>query len=391
MALSNAEIVHIENCAPFKYKNEPIRVLHSVFQMNRAGLETMLMNYYRNIDRDILQFDFMLHREEHADYENEIEALGGRIYRMPAISINNLAAYQKALKSFFAEHPEYKVVHSHMDALSAPVLRAAKAAGVSVRIAHSHNNGFEKDKKYPARMIAKQFIPMYATDFWGCSSEALKFMFGETPVDKTEVIPNAIDLNGFGFDVQRRKEVRQQLDIEGKSVIGHIGRFTAQKNHTFLLDIFAEFLKLNAESVLLMVGEGKEKESVIKKTEQLGIAEKVIILEPRKDVASIYAAMDVFVLPSLFEGFGMVLLEAQANGLPCITSDRVSVSSSITDNVKRLSLEKTSEEWANEVKKALLTDNDRMITLAQAKVGLFGIENAAAALQKKYIDLVKCR
>jgi len=245
----------------------PIRILQVVFQMNRAGLETMLMNYYRNIDRQKIQFDFLMCHEGNFDYDAEIRSMGGEIYHIPSITIKKGINSWKALQKFFVIHQEYKIVHCHLDAFSAFVLRAAKKANITIRIAHSHNNGFPLDKKLLLRYIAKSFIPIYATDFWGCSQSALQFMFGKRTVINTKVwiLPNAIDIKKFAYCPEIRLQKRASLKVSNKFVVGHIGRFCAQKNQKFLIDIFCELQHIYHQSVLMLIGTGQDERQLKEK------------------------------------------------------------------------------------------------------------------------------
>lgn len=329
--------------------SKPIRILQIVTQMHRAGLETMLMNYYRHIDRDRIQFDFLVHRNGEFDYDKEILEMGGRIFHIRPIRGNDFVCYLKDLKQFFSLHKELKIVHSHLDALSGFVLAAAKQANVDVRIAHSHNNGFETDNKRWARYFAKQLIPLSATHFWGCSKEAIEFMFGRKVLEsnRSRLVPNAISLNQFSFSQEQRVKMRKQMGLDGKLVVGHIGRFSQQKNHEFLIKIFNELCRKLSNSVLMLIGEGEEKNTILTLAKQLGIEDKVLFLGVRTDIASLLCAMDVFVLPSLFEGLGIVLIEAQAIGVPSVASNCVAKEVNVTGHVKFLSLDDSTGLWVD--------------------------------------------
>ena len=330
-------------------KNSDItcRVLQIVTNMDRAGLETMLMNYYRHIDRSIMQFDFLMHRSDESDYEEEITQLGGRIYRLPAINLKNISGYQKRAVCFFENHHEYKIVHAHMDALSVLPLRAARQSDIPVRIAHSHNNHFDREAKMLIRMLLKKCIPHYATDLFGCSKEAVEFMFGHR---QAHVLHNAIDSAEFSYNEKVREQIREDLGLERKFVVGHVGRFGYQKNHRFLLEIFREIHLLFPESVLLLVGDGKDKTSMQQWVIQNGLQDNVKFLGVCENVPQLLQAMDVFVLPSHFEGLGVVLIEAQAAGLPCFASaDVVSREAKITDLLKFIPLDNGAAYWARQI------------------------------------------
>lgn len=321
----------------------PVRVLHIVTYMGRGGLETMLMNYYRKIDRSLVQFDFLVHRDFEADYDGEILALGGKIHRLPPLNPFN-SGYLNALDGFFAAHPEYKIVHSHLDCMAGIPLKYAKKHGVPVRIAHSHSSNQTKDLKYLLKLHFKRNIRKYATELFACSEEAGKWMFS---TGEFHVLNNAIDAASYAFDPGLREEVRAELKIPANAfVIGHVGRFAPPKNHRFLANIIAEAIKQKENTVALLVGDGELRRQIEKQVQDLGIADKVIFTGVRSDVNRLLQAMDVFVLPSHFEGLGIVAVEAQASGLPCIVSDGVSSECKKTDLVHQIPLSAGAKKWA---------------------------------------------
>lgn len=326
---------------------QPVRVLQVVTNMDRGGLETMLMNYYRQIDRSALQFDFLTHRTAKAAYDDEIQALGGRIYHLPRL-VPWSKSYQAALDAFFADHPEYSVIHVHQDCLSAVILKAAKKRGIPVRIAHSHNANQDKNLKYPIKLFYKRFIPKYATHLMACGRMAGEWMFGGAPFT---VLPNAIDAAAYRFDAAKREAMRTALQIGPQSlVIGHVGRFMPQKNHAFLLQIFTEVQKQCPDSRLLLVGDGELRSAIEAQAVRLGIADNVMFTGVRSDVNDILQAMDVFVLPSHFEGLGIVNIEAQAAGLPCVISNMVPDECIVTQGlVTGMKLSDTPEQWAKHI------------------------------------------
>ena len=295
-------------------RNQPIRVLHIVTIMNRGGLETMLMNYYRNIDRKKIQFDFVVHRSEKGAYDDEIMSLGGRILHVPPIQLKNILSYKKTLGAIFIDNPEYRIVHSHIDSLSALPLYIAKKTGVPIRIAHSHNSNFDTDSKKIIRNLAKRLIKYQATDIVGCSTDAIKFMFGNSAKDY-RLISNAVDVTQFGFDQKIRIRIRKEFNYNDDDfIVGHVGRFEAQKNHDYLLEIFNEVFRLNNHAKLMLVGDGLLKKQIEAKAKELGISSKVIFTGNRTDVSYLMQAMDVFLMPSLYEGLPVVAIEAQISG-----------------------------------------------------------------------------
>lgn len=300
----------------------PIRVLHVVVNMNRGGAETLLMNLYRNIDRSKFQFDFLTCKE--GVFDKEINELGGKVYKIPYITEVGHSKYLKALDEFYTKCPQYQIVHSHMDKMSGFVLRAAKKAGVLVRIAHSHSTRSEGGavarlyKWYAGTMISKN-----ATDFVSCSQEAAKWLF-RNKANRTIFLKNAIDLDKFKFSMKKRESIRSELKIkEDQFIVGHVGRFSLPKNHSYVLEVFDEFLSYRKEAILLLVGDGPLLPEIKRKVEGMGLAENVKFLGSRSDVEQILQVFDVFLFPSIFEGFGVAVLEAQASGLPCLISDSI--------------------------------------------------------------------
>ena len=358
-----------------------MRILQIVTTMNRGGLETMLMNYYRHIDRERVQFDFLEHRENRSAYDDEIESLGGRIYRLPRL-VPWSKSYLSALNRFFDEYPEYKIVHVHQDCLSSVILKAASRHDIPVRIAHSHSSSQDKNLKYPIKLWYKRAIPEYATDLFACGKDAGDWMFGGTPF---QIINNAIDVASYTYNLTKRQEIRGQLGLENKLTIGHVGRFHQPKNHPFLLDIFAALLKKEPTAVLLLVGGGEDMPKIQAKAQALGILEHVRFLGVRSDVADLMQAMDVFAFPSLYEGLPVTMVEAQAAGLPCLISDKVPPECILADGlVDILPLSADPETWAERIlEKRILPRTDRRAEIAAHG---FDITTEAVKLQEFYIN-----
>lgn len=358
----------------------PIRVLQVVTHMERGGLESMLMNYYRHIDRTRVQFDFLVHRQERAAFDDEIEALGGKIYRLPRL-VPWSRSYLNALNQFFDENLEYKIVHVHQDCLSSVILKAAAQHHVPVRIAHSHNANQDRNLKYPIKLWYRRSIPKYATDLFACGKDAGDWMFGGAPY---RIINNAIDAAAYTYAPAKRMEVRRALGLADELTIGHVGRFNPQKNHPFLLEIFSALLKKEPNAVLLLVGGGDDLPKMQEKAQALGILEHVRFLGVRSDVAELMQAMDVFVFPSLYEGLPVTMVEAQAAGLPCLISDKVPPECILTEGlVDVLPLSASPETWAEKIlEKRELPRTDRRAEIAAHG---FDITTEAVKLQEFYM------
>ena len=329
--------------------NEPIRVLHVVTHMNRGGLETMIMNYYRKIDKSLIQFDFLTHRpiDEKKDYEDEILNMGGRIYHISRLNPFS-PAYHSSLDSFLKKHPEYSIIHVHQDCLSGIILRHAKKAGIPVRIAHCHSSNQDKNLLYPIKLFYKRNIRKYATKMIACGEVAGKWMFGlESSFD---VLPNAIDSEQYTYSHETRMRLRKELKIAPDTlVIGHVGRFCTVKNHSFLIDVFKEVLNINSNALLVLVGQGETMDYARSKVHDLDMDAKVLFLGLRKDVAELLQMMDVFVLPSIYEGVPVSIIEAQAAGLKCVISSGVPLDCKVTNLVTQLDLEKGIDVWSQQI------------------------------------------
>lgn len=360
--------------------NQPIRILQVVTHMERGGLETMLMNYYRNIDRDEVQFDFLTHRDTKAAYDDEIESLGGKIYHLPKLNPFS-KSYLNALDKFFKEHKEYQIVHCHQDCLSGVMLKVAKKNGVRFTIAHSHNANQDKNLKYLIKVFEKRKIPKYADKLFACGDEAGRWMFN---TDNFEVLNNAIDTDLYTYNEEKAGKVKKEFGIENKFVVGHVGRFSTQKNHEFLIDVFNEVQKIKEDSVLMLVGDGDLRPEIEQKVRDLGLSEKVIFTGVRSDVNDLMQGMDVFLFPSLYEGLPVTMVEAQASGLKCIISDKVPLECKMTENVVVVKLEESPQKWAKEILK--YEKYERQNTKEEIVKSNFDIKANAKYLQEFYLS-----
>ena len=309
---------------------EKIKILHVVGQMDRGGTETLLMNLLRILDRSRFQFDFVEQTQRRCDYDDEIEALGSQIYRCPTISIRNLKSYRTWWRSFFREHPEYKIVHGHSRG-SAPIyLDEAKKAGC-VTILHCHSNSYGKGLSGFLRFVWQIPLHWMADYNFACSKDAGISQFGKRA--HFDVIKNGILSKCFSWSTETRASIRKEYGIENALVIGNVARFEKPKNHIFLLDIFKEIKTVRQDAKLLLVGKGSMEKEIRSKASCYGMLDDIIFAGVREDVQKVLQAMDVFVFPSLYEGLPLALLEAQSTGLPCFISDTVSQEAVITDVV----------------------------------------------------------
>lgn len=361
---------------------EPIRVAQVVGKMVGGGVEAVVMNYYRHIDRSKVQFDFLVDSDSTLVPLEEIESLGGRVFEIPPYQ--HVVEYQKELQRLFKQEG-WRIVHSHVNALSVFPLRAAKRASIPVRIAHSHStSGKGEYSKNAMKWVLRHFANIYPTARAACSERAGRWLFGEK-YDFT-LFYNAIDLERFKYDAGKRKRTRDELGIENDTfVIGHMGRFMAQKNHSFLITAFAKFLKFEPNSLLLLAGNGDHIGQIEDLATKLGVADRVRFLGYRSDSDCLYQAFDCFALPSLYEGLPLVAVEAQCSGLHCLLSTAITREVALTEGVEFLDID-SADEW---VKAFLTCSKDR--TRNDAPISLFtayNTEDAALHLQNYYCDFI---
>lgn len=364
-----------------------IRVLQCVNDMHRAGLETMLMNYYRCIDRKTIQFDFLTHRPHRSDYDDEIEQLGGKMYYAPRLYPQNYNAYFKWMKKFFSNHPEYQIIHSHIDTMSYLPLLAAKKAEIPYRIAHSHNTSIDKDFKYLLKQYFRRVITHSANLYCACGREAGEFLF---PGKNITYIPNAIEKEKFLFDVNMRKIKRKELQIgNDKFVVGHVGRLSYQKNHRQLIQIFANIVTKYNDAVLILIGTGEKEGEIKEQVQKLGIGNNVQFLGNRSDVNELYQAMDVFVMPSFFEGIPVVGIEAQFAGLPCVFSSKVPAEVKFTSQVHFINLNAGIEQWVKIISQYY--NKERRMHSSELLNNRYDIKEAYHILEDYYLNIVQER
>lgn len=354
--------------------------------MHRGGIESNMMNYFRHIDSNKIHIDFVVHGFEKGVYDDEILENGSKIFHVPVKSRDPFGNV-KALQKIFSNN-NYTIVHSHMDAMSYIPLKIAKQCGVPCRIAHSHNTDYLTNIRIKRALndYAKKRLPTVSTDLFACSKSAGEWLFGTERVNKNlvRIVPNAIEVDKYKFNNDNRKDIRKRLGIPDDAyVIGHVGRFDYQKNQSFLVDVFKKIQKSNPKAHLIMVGDGVDKNSIIDKIKYENIFN--VHIEPAcAEVEKFYSAFDVFVLPSHFEGLGIVLIEAQANGLECIASDTVPRDANVVGNVQYLSLKSDMEKWESAILNAHrkeLAELDKKIQLAD-----YDITSAARELTDLYIE-----
>lgn len=364
------------------------RVLHVIPSMDRGGAETFIMNIYRHIDRSKLQFDFLLYTDQDSAYNDEIRALGGKIFSVSARN-KGFLKNRLAVDEFFRTHPEYRIVHQHVSSLTyVTPLTCAHKYGVPVRIVHCHNTREAGSSLHHYLHLWNQrTLKSYATDYFACSEAAARWLCGKEQykAGKYAVINNAIEADRFVYDPELRGKMRLALGVENKFVVGHVGRFFYQKNHAFLVDIFKVVHDHHPEAVLLLVGDGELREEIEMKIRDLGLQDFVIMAGVRSDIPDLLQAMDVFVVPSHYEGLCIALIEAQAAGLSCLASASIPVDAAITGLVEMIALDKGAEFWAEKVNR-VFDHQERGNTLDQIIAQGYDVGEVARHLQDLYLD-----
>lgn len=371
----------------------PVRILHVFGGMARGGAETYVMNVLRGIDRTRFRMDFLVHTTRECDYDAEIQSLGSSIIHCPFNS--QPWRYDREFRRILAQQGPYDVVHSHVYTFSGYVLRAASRAGVPIRIAHSHTDTSRNDGRaglvrrgYIALM--KSLVQRYATRGFGCSRNAVAALFGHNweSDPRWQVLPCTLDMSPFSVPVQR-SEVREELGIPNDAyVLGHVGSFREVKNHHFLVDVFAETAGRAPDTWLLLVGDGPLRPDVHQQVEALGLQDRVVFAGLRPDVPRLMlAGMDLFVLPSLYEGFGIVLIEAQAAGLPCVCSDVIPPEVDVLPALlRRRQLSAPAAAWAEAIME--LREQSPIIAqsaaLSQVMESPFSIGKGLGSLEQAY-------
>ena len=361
---------------------KPLRVAQIIGKFDTGGVKSYIMNYYKNIDRSKIQFDFIIDSDSETTSSEEIEKMGGRIMIVPPYK--NIFQYLKTLTKVFREN-QYQIVHSNINALSVFPLFAAWKAKVPIRIAHSHSTGNKNEKmRNVLKNILRPFSKIFATHYFACSEHAGKWLFGTNALknNKICIINNAIDIDKFKYNIDVRNSIRKELNVENKFVLGNVGRFMTQKNHNFLINLFDYIHTKDKSAVLLLLGDGPLKSEIEKKVELLHLENNVYFLGNKENISDYLSAMDVFVFPSLYEGLGMVVIESQAADLFCVCSQNVPEEVKMTDKVAFVSLEDSYEKWYKTICECRNLNRKNSVSMDD-----YDIKREAKKLETIYLDL----
>ena len=372
----------------------PIRVLHRGMSYNRGGIESYLINYYRHMDRELVQFDFIVPEGMTIAFEDEIKTMGGCIYKeIVGIKKNPIKGLFYDRK-FFKNHSEIQILHiNDCSAANLRLMKTAKKCGVQTRILHSHNNDYLvplRKRQLFVEKLNKKNLAKIATDLVACSDDAGRFMFGNSSF---KVIKNAVDVEQYLYSSDKSALYRNEWGIpDNVNVLGCVARFDYQKNHDYLLDVFAEYKKIDEKAILILVGDGPLRNEIENKINELGLSNSVKLLGMRADVSELLNAFDLFVLPSRSEGLGIVFVEAQINGLGCVTSDNVPREVNILDKIEYLALEEGAEIWAKRIDEIINNMKcDRTTDIQRVRDAGYDIKIEAKKLQDFYLSKIRKR
>lgn len=362
------------------------KVLHVIGGLSIGGAETMVMNFWRFIDKEKFKFDFLVFGDNVGEFEKEAKCLGANIIHIEEPS-KGYMQFLRNLRNVFIDHGPYDIVHSHTLLNSGFVLKVAKESCINRRIVHSHSTRNRVQENLLTRVyeiLMKSLISKYATDYIACGDKAGEYLYGKRKFhDIGIVLNNSIETDRFQFNPETRDKTRVNLGVNDKLVIGNIGRFHPVKNLNFLIDVFSSVNLLVNNSVLLLVGDGMEKSNIIEKVKKYGLSDKVIFLGMRTDIPEIMQAIDVFVMTSFFEGLPVVLVEAQAASLPCVVSERITKELNLTSFVSYVDLNKSPDYWAKEILTVAKT-NRCSSTKKRIEESGFDIHTEIKKLEKLY-------
>lgn len=367
-----------------------IKILHLFTTLDGGGVESFLYNYYSHIDHNKIIFDMIVPGTDIGYLEKPFKEMGSTVFHVERLKKNPLRHIREV--GNIIKNGNYDIIHCH-GYKSAIGIVLGKFFGIRTRIIHSHMAYVKENKSEKIiRKILTYIVKRFSTDWFACGIDAAKWLFGEKEYlnGDVEIINNAIDISKYAYNTSKRNKIRKELNIDNDLVIGNVGRLTYQKNQMFLIDILQEIIREKPNTKLLLVGDGEDREKLLKYAKKKNLENNVIFLGMRKDVPEILSAMDFFILSSRYEGLPVVLAEVQAAGLMACVSDTVTKEIDVTGNFTYLPLEIGYIEWAHTIKKMLESNNDkREKTIKKMRGSKYDIEFQAKKLVEKYIELIK--
>lgn len=368
-----------------------IRVLQYIGSLEMGGSQAFVMEIYRKIDKNKIQFDFITFPGERGVYYDEIRSLGGKIYECPKLRGYNIFSFLRWWSCFFKSHSEYRILHGHIRSTASLYMSVAKKYGVKC-IAHSHSSSNGHGIKALVKNILQYPLRYIADYLFACSDKAGIWLYGEKAFNgpKYGFIPNCIDIDSFRFSLDKRNDLRESYHISPDTfLIGHVGRFHEAKNHDFIIDVFNEVLKLKNDSKLILIGDGDNKAHIEEKVKEYGICDKVIFAGTHKDLSAYYSAMDLFLFPSLWEGLPISVVEAEASGVYILISNTVTDVVCLNHKLRRCSLKRSAVFWA---KAALLLGKlkrSKILELDRERLETFDSVEVAKELERFYRGVAK--
>ena len=365
-----------------------IRILQMIGSLNVGGSQSMIMNLYRNIDRDKIQFDFIVDHPKELYFAEEIKEMGGKIYVMPTFTGTNIIQIVKEWNQFFKKHKEYKIIHSHVRSYASIFLLIAKKHGLKT-IIHSHSISNGTGVNAFIKHILQFPLRFEADYFFGCSKESAEWLFGKGVVEgkRYKTLQNAIHTTTYEFDKNKRNRIRESLNISSDTLVfGHVGRLHEAKNHMFLIEVFQKIHEDNTNTKLILVGDGLLRKQIEKKIYDLKLQDSIFLVGMQRNVNEWLFAMDVFLFPSCWEGLPVTVVEAQATGLPCFLSDMITLEVGISELVTYLPINQGCDIWVKTIKNANLKRKDVKEDIRKSG---FDIENSVLWLSKFYTNISK--
>lgn len=368
-----------------------VKILHVLGKLQMGGTETVVMNLYKNIDKEKFEFDFVVHGDEIGAYEKEIEQFGGKIYRVQKYKLYNHIRYKKKWNNLFKEHPEYNIIHAHVRSTASIYLRIAKKYGLKT-ICHSHSISNGVGIKAIIKRIIQRNIPKYADRLLACSEESAKWLFGKKYLhsNKCNILYNGIEIEKFKFSEIKRKQIRNNYNLSNDVIlIGNVGRLEKVKNHLFIIEVVEEIIKYNMNIKIMFCGDGSLRKLLAETIKDKKLTDFFIFVPSTALISDYYSAFDLFLMPSIYEGLGMSLVEAQIAGLKCLASNNIPIESKISNNVEYIKLNK--KIWIDKIISNITDEKQINNKIYDDNINKYNIKEISNKLEQIYANLIKSK